>query len=81
MNPLPAWSMPLLMLFNADSLRWDLWLSLTTDCPGWQPSSSQAKLLLSQRQVKQVHSSGCTRISDHPAVCIQVMHHLHLAVK
>lgn len=43
MNPLPAWSVPLLMLLNADSLRWDLWLSLTTDCPGWQASSSQAK--------------------------------------
>lgn len=42
-NPLPVWSMPLLMLLNADSLYWDLWPSLTTDCPGWQSSSSQAK--------------------------------------
>jgi len=35
--------MPLLKLRNADSLRGDQWLSVTTDGPGWQASSSQAQ--------------------------------------
>lgn len=69
LNPLPARRKPLLLLLlcNAHSLCLDLWVNLTTDCPGWQASSSQARQAPAEPAAGQTSAFLCMCLNRWPS--------------
>lgn len=68
LNLLPARRKPLLLLCNAHSLCLDLWVSLTTDCLGWQASSSQARQAPAEPAAGQTSAFLCLCLNMWPSI-------------